>query len=87
MTLLEQFVYITLYIKFKCNDFSSRELNNVMAFLLRNYQFKKDEIKAALTKFILEGALIVNRNGRVQYRLTNCKRREYYELREAVEEL
>lgn len=87
MTVLEQFLYLTLYIKFKCNDFSSHELNNVRAFLMRNYKFNNDEIKAALTKFILEGALIVNRNGRVQYRLTNCKRREYYELREKAEEL
>lgn len=82
MSLVEQFVYVTLYMKFGYCAFNTRQLNSAVSHLLRNYKFTKGEIVTALTKFILDGALYrARKNNTYSYRLSKSMQAEYVKIR------
>lgn len=85
MSLVEQFVYVTLYIKFGYCAFNSRQLNSAVSHLLRNYKFTKDEIITTLTKFIIVGALYrARKNNTYIYRISKSSQAEYVKIREEI---
>lgn len=85
VSLVEQFVYVTLYEKFGYCVFNSRQLNSAVSHLLRNYKFTKDEIVTALTKFIFDDALYRTRtNNSYIYRLSKSSQAEYVKIREEI---
>lgn len=85
LTLIEQFVYVTLFSKFGYRTFYSRELTSAIKFLLKNYKFTKDEIMQSLTKFILDGALYRGKQaGKYSYRVVQNPRAEYKDLRSSI---
>ena len=88
MSLVEQFVYVTLYIKFGYCVFNTRQLNSAVSHLLRNYKITRGEIVTALTKFIFDDALYRTRTNKSYiYRVSKSSQAEYAKIRDELGEV